>query len=282
MVMDKVIIMKKATIYSLTISILTLLVSNTSNAMIVFDPTNFAKNSITAEQTFQTAENTLNTYNETVNSYEQLVQQYNLSVTNLRNLENINELIANLGQSVNNYYGTSPMSQLASLNSTSPTYIQQRNSILSQYFEQPTSTATIQAEFGSALSSDQIEQMQATAQLQNLNYQLLEDSIDESTHQQTMATQRAQAIANYGQTLKGLGANSQLQTEQTTASELNFSLQQNEQLIQEINELLKYTRMQQAEDDSEKVQQSQAEQTSLQKVLNQGTTGLGRDSWGNF
>ncbi len=282
MVMDKEIIMKKITISSLIISILTLIVSNTSNAMIVFDPTNFAKNSITAEQTFQTAENTLNTYNETVNSYEQLVQQYNLSVTNLRDLANINELITNLGQSVNNYYGTSPMSQLASLNSTSPTYIEQRNSILAQYFEQPTSTATIQAEFGSALNSDQIKQMQATAQLQNLNYQLLEDSIDESTHQQTMATQRAQAIANYGQTLKGLGANSELQTEQTTASELNFSLQQNEQLIQEINELLKYTRMQQAEDDSEIVQQSQAEQTSLQKSLNQGTTGLGRNSWGNF
>lgn len=243
--------------------------------MIVFDPTNFAKNA-------GTMYNTYNTLVKAREEYKMLTRNHNLSLTNLEELSNIMQLIEDINTTVNKHYGKSPMSKFAGLDPNNPNYIETRNAILSMYYQQPQNPNYIQAEFQGALNQNQINSMMAQAKLQGLNYQELKDAIDESTYEQAVAKQRARDIGVYGKTIEGLGAKSELKTEQTTASEVNFQLQQNEQLIQLQNENLKYERMQKAEVDSEKAQESEAEQSDLERAINQGNSGLGRSKWGNY
>lgn len=266
----------------MTTSLCTLLSSSAYADGIVFDPSNFAKNSITAVQTLETAKNTLNSYQELIHTYDQLKSQYNLTVTDLRELANITQLLKSMGDTVNGYYGSSPLSQLSQLDPKSGDYTQKRDAILTQYYQKPTDPNQIQATFQGMVNQSEIDTMKEKAKSQTLDYQLLQDNVDESTHEQALAKERSKDIQAYGNTLSSLGPNSSVRTQQTTASEVNFLLQQQEQVIQQHNEQLKYTRMQKAEEESEKAKQSQAEQASLQKAMNQGTKGLGRDRWGDF
>jgi hypothetical protein len=263
--------------------------ASSSYAMIVFDPANFAKNAITAEQSIQTElntamtqANTLKTDIDTLKNYQQLVEQYNLTKANLEELANIKQYIANTQNTVNSNFGSSALSQLSSLNATSSNYIAQRDAILNKYFQKPLDPNYIQAEFQGSLNQDQIDAMKAQAQQQNLAYQRTQDAVDEAAHEQAAAINRNKNITDFGAAIQNLGPNSELKTQQMTATEVNFQLHQNEQMIQELNEQLKYIRLKQAQEDSEKAQALQDEQASFQRSLNQGTSGLGRDRWGDL
>ena len=114
-----------------------------------------------------------------------------------------------------------------------------------------------------------------------MNYKVLQDSIDESTKAQDKAQIRKENISKYQSALNS-GNMSQLSVEQTTGMELNMALEQNEQNISLQNEILKYLRMQKSYEDSMVAKQSQAEEANLERGINQGASGLGRSSWGDF
>jgi hypothetical protein len=243
---------------------------------LVYDPTNYVENAATAVQT-------LAIQGSTAATVAQLVQEYQMFSQDLKQLENIGQYLKNLDitQNLNSYYGTTPLSQLATLDPNSANYAQQRDNILAQYFQKPTDPNAIQAEFQSALTQNDIDAIKNKTQAENMNYQILQDSIDESTNAQDKAKKRQSNISDYQGALNS-GDLSQLKIEQTTGLELNTALEQNEQNIAMQNEALKYLRMQKSYEDSEMSKESQAQESSLERAINQGTSGLGRSSWGDF
>lgn len=271
----------------LTITLYSL--SSISQAMVVYDPANWAENVITAVQSQVTAvksalieSHTLETMANTYATYQKVVDEYNLLNKNLEKLANLHNLIIDTRRSINTDNGHSALSQISALNPHHTHYENDRDKILSQYYEMPLDPQKIQFQFQGLISQDQIDAMKKQVEEQLQNYRLLQDTIDQSVLGMDKSKQRIADIKKMQDTLLNLGPTSALKTAQTSAAELNLLLQQNEQLIQQYNEVLKYMRMKKAEKESEKVKQSQAEQNTLKKSLNQGTGGLGRDRWGDL
>lgn len=242
----------------------------------VYDPVNYIENAATAAQTLAIQASTAATV-------AQLVQEYEMFSQDLKELDNMGDYLKNLNiaQNLSSYYGTTPLSQLATLDPNSSNYAQQRDNILQQYFQKPTDTNTIQTEFQNSLTQSDIDSIKNKVQTENMNYQVLQDSVDESTNAQDKAKNRQTNITQYQSALNS-GDLSQLKTEQTTGLEMNMALEQNEQNITLQNEVLKYLRMQKSYEDSEVSKESQSQETSLERAISQGNSGLGRSSWGDF
>jgi hypothetical protein len=265
-----------------TITILLLVCTSTSFGFVVFDPVNYGQNAISAAEAIKITKNTFDSLKELKDTYNKVKDNYNLTLQNLQNLKDIQQLLSDVDGSVNNYSGSSQLSSLNSLDPNSGNYAETRDQILNEYYQSPLKPEDIQARLQGSVSQNQIDAMKSQAKQENQDHQELVDAVDESAHENVKAKERAKHIQEYNKTISQLGEKSELKTQQTIAAELNLHAEQNEQLIEQQNQTLKYMRMQQAQIESERAKQTKAQLETFQKSINQGKSGLGRDKWGKL
>jgi len=249
--------------------------------MIVFDPTNFTENKITALQTIKLVEDSTQSLQNIKNMYGKISELRDIDLRNLQQLANLGDLVQSSNNTIDDSYGT-VTSELTVLDPDKGNYTEQRDNVLTKYYEKPVDPNEVQASFQGEMSQDQLDAMKSQAMRQQRDYQMIQQTADDGANEQKKATKRQKIIDEHGNTIKNLGEKSELQTQQVIASEVNLQLQQNEQLIQQQNEALMNSKLRKADEVSEKAKETKYEESRLKGAINQGTGGLGRDKWGGM
>ncbi len=201
---------------------------------------------------------------------DKLIRKIQLDEINLASLtpQQILAYIQNADKTVTPYNGAAPLTQESAFN---------------QFYMQPVDPNIVEAELKGLLSQDQLNAVVAAAKEQKMRHDLFIEGIKQAHKERDLSSRRLNAIQQYGQQVADLAkSKSSLQAAQATATQLNFSLQQQEQLIKQSQEHLQYIRLQKAEEEGEKAKVQQAIRDKIQEAAHQGTSGYGSDRWGEL
>lgn len=260
-----------------------------AQAMIVFDPTNYAQNLKTAIQTAATLNQLRSAYETQLQQFHTLQSQfhtitdhYELFELSLRKLEDLKQLLANTEDAIYTTTGNSDFSLLPTLNPNTPNYTQKRDAILSEYYHIPQNPSRIAERFTGLLHDSDIETLTANAEQNQKHYERFLDSVETREHQQQTQQQRIDHIQSYQDTLNHLGDNSELKTAQTTASELHLSLQQNEAILASLQSIQQAQSLILAQQISNQSEDEENEQKRLLRAIQQDDSSYGQSKWGDL
>ena len=239
---------------------------------IVYDPTNWAENSVTAA-------NTIKSYEELVTSNESL----KFLTDSLKGFEaaELKKILSLIEETVNENTGNSQHSQLSKLKSKDKDYIQKRDQLLQSYFAAPLQDNEIQMALQGGGNQEDIDAFKNYVKSDKRSYDAVIDAVDETSNSNEVAKNRADKISLFNQTIQNLGPKSELKTQQTIAALLALQAEQNEQLIQQQKEALHFTKLKQAAIENGKIADHKLELEQIKKSIHLGTSGLGRSKWGD-
>lgn len=201
------------------ISILLVLVPLSSYAFlgagdVVYDPSTWA-------QTVAIANNTMDQIN-------QLRDTYDLSKSNLRSLIGIANYLKSNKEMLSSFKGKSDQSMLTDMNPDDPDYSEERDAVLSEYYERPEDPSSVRSKLSGVLDDAVLNRLTADAQQNKKGWVVVEDAVAETAHQTMIKNNRTNQIDRLSKQASNLGPESELQTQQLALTASILLLQQQE------------------------------------------------------
>lgn len=264
--------------------------STAFSAMLVYDPENYIQNVNTAMYTYQMTQqfsqqiNYLKggQYTTLLGQLTQLTNTYQLHATNLTGYAQLQNLLSNNNKVINSYNGSSDYSMLQTLNPESPTYAQDRDAILKEYYHNPENPMQVSQDLGNVVASNSVNQLTDEATQHQQEWERVLDAQKVIAKQNETTVTRQAQLDQFSDAIKNLGSTSQLQTEQLSAAELHLLLQQQEEQTKSLEKIQQTQVETLAQKTSAEAEDFEDEQQRLKAAADQGTSGYGKDKWGDF
>ena len=211
---------------------------------VVFDPSNYKQNVITAVKTAATYKKMLASYQKQLEQFATLKQQfatikehYGLDQRNLRELQNLAKLLLTNQMAINTFAAQSEFALLERLDPASADYPSKRDEILAAFYQRPLLPETIVSQFQGILSSKELKPLLDKIERQDKHYRRYLDVLAQSANDRQLQARRKEAILNYQKTLSSLGQESELKSLQTNGAQINLLLQQQEKALSSLAQL---------------------------------------------
>lgn len=209
---------------------------------VVFDPTNFGQNILTAARTLQSNINEAAQIAELVNQYNQMLTEYATMLTNLTSLPSSlkGQVEASLGSmlaDINTQFGQSSMSAIAGIDPALVGWKSAAESLLKPVFGQPIDATALSALLTGASAADAAK-ISATNAAEGAQYDRYLDSYKMQGQALKNAVKRAKDAKDIATDLTSQGDQSELQTLQAMAQQNNILIQQLEEVIKATNQTM--------------------------------------------
>ncbi len=207
---------------------------------VVFDPTNFGQNVLTAARTLQSNINEAAQIAELVNQYNQMLTEYATMLTNLTSLPSSlkGQVEASLGSmlaDINTQFGQSSMSAIAGIDPALAGWKSAAESLLKPVFGQPIDATALSALLTGASAADAAK-ISATNAAEGAQYDRYLDSYKMQGQALKNAVKRTKDAKDIATDLTSQGDQSELQTLQAMAQQNNIHIQQLEEVIKSSNQ----------------------------------------------
>lgn len=209
---------------------------------VVFDPTNFGQNILTAARTLQSNINEAAQIAELVNQYNQMLTEYATMLTNLTSLPSSlkGQVEASLGSmlaDINTQFGQSSMSAIAGIDPALAGWKSAAESLLKPVFGQPIDATALSALLTGASAADAAK-ISATNAAEGAQYDRYLDSYKMQGQALKNAVKRTKDAKDIATDLTSQGDQSELQTLQAMAQQNNILIQQLEEVIKATNQTM--------------------------------------------